>query len=288
MAVYPQIRDAFKKLNPDEVRALAERPFTVGLVGRAPETLTAMENLLIGPDASIARRREVSRVLFRAGEPGAPADFDLLFYAEDAPQPEGALTFSLTNPRASAREALEARPGLDLALARHFDLFRKVVISRTISNVARENALFSVVTALPSVVPAITLPWAVGEFASDTAFLTMNQVRMAFIIAAASDREVGYRQQRAQIAGIVGGAFGWRALARELVGKVPFGGGLIPKAAVAYAGTYTIGVGLERLYRLGVGLTRKERRAIYQQALERGKKVVESFAALRERTEPRQ
>ena len=89
------------------------------------------------------------------------------------------------------------------------------------------------VTALPDVIPSlIELPWAAGEFASDTAFLTMNQVRMAFLIAGASDQDVGYREQRAQIAGIVAGAFGWRALARELAGKIPFGGGLIPKAAI--------------------------------------------------------
>ena len=87
----------------------------------------------------------------------------------------------------------------------------------------------------------IELPWAIGEFASDTAFLTMNQIRMAFLIAAASDRPIGYREQRSEIASIVAGAFGWRALARELVGKVPFGGGLIPKAGIAYAGTFAVG-----------------------------------------------
>jgi hypothetical protein len=137
--------------------------------------------------------------------------------------------------------------------------------------------VFSLLTALPDVLPSlIELPWAAGEFASDTAFLTMNQVRMAFLIAGASDRDVGYREQRAQIAGIVAGAFGWRALARELAGKIPFGGGLVPKAAISFAGTYTVGVGLERFYRIGYGLTREERRRIYQQALERGRSLVNS------------
>jgi len=103
----------------------------------------------------------------------------------------------------------------------------------------------------------------------------MNQVRMAFLLAAASDREVGYREQRMEIASIVAGAFGWRALARELAGKIPFGAGLIPKAAIAFAGTYTVGQGLERFYRLGYRLTRRERRAIYQQALEHGRRFVD-------------
>ena len=84
--------------------------------------------------------------------------------------------------------------------------------------------------------PLISLPWAIAEFASDSAFLTMNQIRMAFMIAGGSDREVGYMEQKSEIAGVIASAFGWRALARELVGKIPFGGGLIAKAGVAYAG----------------------------------------------------
>ena len=63
----------------------------------------------------------------------------------------------------------------------------------------------------------------------------MNQIRMGFMIAGASDREVGYMEQKGEIAAVIGSAFGWRALARELVGKIPFGGGLIAKAGVAYA-----------------------------------------------------
>jgi hypothetical protein len=141
--------------------------------------------------------------------------------------------------------------------------------------VARENALFSLATAIPDIIPFISLPWAIGEFASDTAILTANQIRMAFLLAAASDRTVGYREQKGEIATIVAGAFGWRALARELVGKIPMGGGLLPKAAIAYAGTRVAGMSLERYYRLGRAYTRAERRLAYEDALERGK----TFAA---------
>jgi hypothetical protein len=64
----------------------------------------------------------------------------------------------------------------------------------------------------------------------------MNQVRMAFLVAAASDKQVGYDKQLAELLSIAAGAFGWRALARELVGFIPLGGGLIPKGAIAYRG----------------------------------------------------
>jgi hypothetical protein len=98
---------------------------------------------------------------------------------------------------------------------------------------------------------------------------------MAFLLAAANDREVGYSQQKAEVVSIMMGAFGWRALARELAGKIPLGGGLIPKAAIAYAGTRVVGLSLERLYRIGHAYTREERRLAYEDSLARGK----NFAA---------
>jgi hypothetical protein len=88
---------------------------------------------------------------------------------------------------------------------------------------------------------------------------------------------VGYREQKGEIATMVAGAFGWRALARELVGKIPMGGGLLPKAAIAYAGTRVAGMSLERYYRLGRGYTRAERRQAYEDALERGKTFATSL-----------
>ena len=72
---------------------------------------------------------------------------------------------------------------------------------------------------------------------------------------------------------IAASAFGWRALARQLVGKIPLGGGLIPKAAIAWAGTFAVGLSLERLYRLGYGFSRAEREAVYKDAYQRGREV---------------
>ena len=95
---------------------------------------------------------------------------------------------------------------------------------------------------------------------------------MLFMLAAASDRPVGYREQRSEIASIIAGCFGWRALARELIGKIPFGGGLIPKAGVAWAGTFAVGLSFERLYRLGYGFTREERK-VGEDAFEHGRQI---------------
>ena len=101
----------------------------------------------------------------------------------------------------------------------------------------------------------------------------MNQVRLAFLIAAASDREVGYMEQKSEIAMVIGSAFGWRALARQLVGKIPFGGGLIAKAAVAYAGTKVLGLSLDHYYSIGFTYAREERDRLYADAFRQGKQA---------------
>jgi hypothetical protein len=186
----------------------------------------------------------------------------------------GIFGFDPVQPSAAVSQILQRRPDLAVPLALHVLPFRQEVSRRMVKKIAKENALFSLATALPDIVPLISLPWAVGEFASDTAFLTANQIRMAFLLAAANDRDIGYHEQRGEIATIILGAFGWRALARELVGKIPWGGGLIPKAAIAYAGTRVAGLSLERYYRLGKAYTRSERHLAYEDALERGKHLV--------------
>ncbi len=281
-----QVRQAIEHLNPLEVRQTAERPLKIGLAAPAggPGHALIIEDFLAPRGVSTGKRWELTETLYRIGDPGAPPEFDLEIYAQGMPRPPGAFWFSPDATEQMIEEILEAREDLGLALARLFPPFRKPVVDRVVQQIAIENALFAVVTAVPDVVPnLLELPWAVGQFASDTAFLTMNQIRMAFLLAAASDRPVGYRNQRGEIASIIAAAFGWRALARELVGKIPFGGGLIPKAAIAWAGTYVVGLSLEHLYRVGYGLSRAERRLAYKQAFPRGQAVA---AALIEGLKP--
>ena len=266
------IKKAIANLNPDEVRLTADRRLEIGLVATSAAGYVAMEKFLAPPSqVSRERRAEVLSMLHRAGDPGIPDRFDLVLYEHQLAPAENAFTFRSYDPGRTVKEILAERNDLGLSLARHFYPFRKPVVNEVMFSISRENALFSLATALPNIVPnLIELPWAIGEFASDTAFLTMNQIRMSFLIAAASDSAIGYREQKAEIASIVTGAFGFRAIARELVGKIPFGGGLIPKAAVAFAGSYVVGLSLERFHRVGYGLTREERRQEYEKALRHG------------------
>jgi hypothetical protein len=270
LAVLRQLKQALSTLNPNQLREQAERPIRVGLLAASAEQLGEMEQFFAPAHFSPDRRAQATRVLVRGG--GAECDINI--YHASLLKPADAFEFDPEAPEDCIRAILRSHEDLMIPLARQLEPFRKPVSHRIVRSIAKENALFSLATALPDVVPSLAIiPWAVGEFTSDTAFLTMNQIRMAFMLAAASDRAIGYREQKSEIASMIAGAFGWRALARELVGKIPFGGGLIPKAGVAYAGTYALGMSFERLYRLGYGFTRAERKAAYEDALDNGREI---------------
>jgi uncharacterized protein (DUF697 family) len=280
MKALKQARAAFSMLNPEEMRRRAGQEIHIGLVASNESGYCTLEDFLVPPDLPRETRAQVLRRAHRVTDRHSPAKVDLVLYEPGLRPDAGSHALHRHDSDATITEILRAHDDLTLALARLFPGFRKQVIDRTIQAVARENALFAIAAALPDVVPSLfELPWAFGEFASDTVFLTANQVRMAFIIAAACGDEIGFAQQKGSIAAIVAGAFGWRALARELVGKVPFGGGLIPKGAIAYAATYAVGKGLERLH-ANHPFTAVETREVYEQAYQQGLDVARS---LRER-----
>jgi hypothetical protein len=278
LSALQHIRKAVQKLNPNHVREMSEKPLNIGLYAASEDDYRKIEGYLL-EGLSPARRVPALRYLHRGPDPQRVLQFDLAVYDESVLAPRRALVFHSGEPERLVESIVgHFDDAIALPLARTFRPFRTPYVEHAIRTVSRENALFSMATALPDIVPnLIELPWAATEFASDTAILTANQIKMAFLIAAASDREVGYREQKKEIASVIGSAFGWRALARELVGKIPLGGGLIPKAAIAYAATRLIGLSLDRLYRIGYGYTREERKDVYEDALQHGKQVAQSI-----------
>jgi hypothetical protein len=269
-----QARAAMSLLNPGEILDRARRPLHIGLVASSHAAYGEMEEYLLPVTLPLEERTYLADKLHRLADPEKPENVDLVIFEEGIAAPKGTYTFYRDHPSAMAKEILRGNPDIELALARQFPAFRTPLVESTIHAVAAENAFFAVATALPDIIPSLVeLPWAFGEFASDTMFLTGNQIRMAFMIAAAYGKEVGFVDQKGAILSIALGAFGWRALARELVGKIPLGGGLIPKGAIAYAGTYAVGKSLEFYYRGDGALSRGERRLLYREGLNRGREV---------------
>ncbi|MCX6374794.1 MAG: hypothetical protein NTU88_01925 [Armatimonadetes bacterium] len=270
---------AIRQLDPSNPIQDARRSFTLAIVGSREDEVASIRAFLLGPKPS-SKDVESARVPVRAyvtplddSKPAEICACDLVLATESATE-IGDLrgrqfTFDPAHPESSVKAILSTRRGekLRLALAASFPAFRAEVTRRIVREVSRENALFVIATALGDVVPSVFQPLiGFAEAATDTVFLTANQVRMLFLLGAAHGRMVGYSAQWREIISIVGAAFGWRSIARNLVGKIPFGGGLVPKGAVAYAGTTVVGEGLIFFYTTGRRMTRKEMKEAFKRA----------------------
>jgi uncharacterized protein (DUF697 family) len=135
--------------------------------------------------------------------------------------------------------ALDLVPELALALGRRFPAFRPHVAERLIRETSRANAQFALLSSVPANLPVVG---GVAGGAADLVLLTKNQAVLVYKLAGLFGRNLGDRVSLAvEIAPVVGGAFLWRSVARALLGMLPTIVGGLPKAAVAYAGTYAVG-----------------------------------------------
>lgn len=144
---------------------------------------------------------------------------------------------------------LGAAPGIRLGLAHRFPAVRGAVAEQLIREASRVNAQAALISSLPSLVPV--LGWVVGGMA-DILVLTKNQAMLVFKLAAIYDRnlddKIGVLKE---IAPVVGGAFLWRTAARTAVGLAPAPLSALPKAGMAYLGTYVVGQAARYYYERG-------------------------------------
>jgi uncharacterized protein (DUF697 family) len=111
-----------------------------------------------------------------------------------------------------------------LALASRVPALRGAVSRRLIARISRQNGLIGAAVFVP-----------VADFPA----LTLNQLRLVLGLASAYGLPLD-RERLPEILGVLGGGFGLRALARQLLGAVPVAGWAV-KGGVAYAGTRAIG-----------------------------------------------
>jgi len=170
---------------------------------------------------------------------------------------------------------LDALPDQHIALARRYPLFRSAVARTVINDTSLANAAYALGTALPEVVPVLNLPFAVA----DLGILTKNQAIMAYKLGLAFGSSTRWQDHVAELGGVVSAGFLWRMIARELVAFIPGGWGIVPKVAVAYAGTYVVGEVVLRWYQTGEKVSRRAMRDLFAEALARGKKIAQDLLA---------
>ncbi len=226
-----------------EVLPLGEEP--------APGTDCAL--VLAGADAPAALA--AARRIAGRGVPVAIAVESVLDRAEEAMEPTDLVSYVAganddALGDAIATWAVGACGEKGIALAANFPFCRAAKVRELVRACALGNAAVGAVGILPG---------------ADLPVMTASQAKLVLDIAAACGRPL--RLERvADLAGVLGAGFLYRAIARALVGLVP-GVGWALKAGVGYAGTVATARAME--LRLGArGLPPSSARARVGQALE--------------------
>jgi uncharacterized protein (DUF697 family) len=159
-----------------------------------------------------------------------------------------------------------------VSLGRHFPLFRIAIANKLINETCFSNAAYSISTGLAEIVPVFDIPLNVA----DMIVLTKAQAFLVYRLGLALGLSTQWQDYVTEFGGVLGGGFVWRQVARSLVGLIP-AWGIIPKVAVAYAGTYVVGHTILQWYLTGRQLSKDQMRQLYNQAFDRGKDVARNL-----------
>jgi len=164
----------------------------------------------------------------------------------------------------------------DVALAAALPIFRPTVAAKLTVDCAITSLKVAGASALADHVPVVGLVLGGIASAGDTIAITGLQMNMLLHIAAAYGRKAELARL-VELVPVVGGGYGWRALARELSGFIPVAG-IAVKAAIAYAGTLVVGQAAAHYYETGSPMGTEKVSALYREAVERAKNVVVDVA----------
>jgi uncharacterized protein (DUF697 family) len=131
--------------------------------------------------------------------------------------------------------------GVEIAVGRRLPMLRTTVAAKLTRDAALNALKVSGASALIDNVPLVGAFLGAFVSAGDMMAITGIQMMLMLQIRATFGKDPDVAQMW-ELLPIVGGGFGWRALARELSGFIPVGGILI-KSAIAYAGTVVVGEG---------------------------------------------
>ncbi len=244
----------------------------------------------IRPAAPVVTNPNEVRAIVVLGRPGdaASADFDALSMLRvpilavtvdprapasgpgAAPAPGSRADYVVP---AIAREPLRSRffthlvecaGGLEIAVGRHLPVLRETVAAKLTRNAANNALKVALASAVVDHIPLVGI--VLGAFASagDMVAITGIQVMLMLHIEAAYGRDPDVHRTW-QLLPVIGGGFGWRTLARELVGFVPIAGIAI-KGAIAYAGTIVVGEGVTFFHEHGRHMTKGQAATLYERA----------------------
>lgn len=162
---------------------------------------------------------------------------------------------------------------LRLPLARRLPPLRPPAFHLLIQETSQANASYSFTTGMGEAVPGLGFVLGAG----DAIVLTKNQLIMAYKIALVSGKKGSPQQLLGEIAGVLGGGFLFRQLARQMSGLIPVVG-IVPKVAVSYAGTWAIGRAVVLWATEGRKITPELMKGFYHEALTQGRQAAGRIA----------
>ena len=125
-----------------------------------------------------------------------------------------------------------------LAFSIAFPFVRRPLANDAVQTTALQNAAIGAIPFIPG---------------ADLPLMTLNQAKMVLQIAAAYGQSMG-KERIKELVAVVGGAFVFRTLARELLEFIPVLGFLI-RPGIGYAGTTAIGFAVVEYFEGGENLT---------------------------------
>lgn len=243
-----------KELSPRQVERELLAPFRIALVGQ-PDRVEAVWRVLT-EGANPAHLQTATEYVKRYTAP-PDEEYDFVLACDALEVPHDAIE--------AVVDHFHKHEFPLVALARVLPGTRTVVVNRIIEDVATLNAGLAMLSSVPTIFPLLGL-LAPPAVLADIVILTKNQLMMVLRVGAAFGKAPDWKQRLPELSSVLGVAFGWRALARQLVGLVPGGVGVVVKGMVAYAGTLTVGRALAWFYATGKAPGKAERERLYQQA----------------------
>ena len=167
---------------------------------------------------------------------------------------------------------IDSLPDLLLGLGRFFPLFRIPIAHYLINDTCFSNSAYALSTGLAEIVTILDIPITIA----DSIILTKSQAFLVYKLGLTLGYSTRWQDYIAEFGGVLGGGFVWRQIARSLVGLIPVWG-IIPKATIAYAGTFVVGNVVLQWYLTGKHVSGKQMQQLYAQARERGKSLASNL-----------
>lgn len=217
--------------------------------------------------------RQVANLVLIHGEAGLSPGAEIARRGERARVGIGEIGFGELVEKLAPMLLDVAPSHVRLSMARRLPALRAAAFQQLIREASQANATYSFTTGLAETIPVLDIPLNVG----DLIVLSKNQLMMAYKIALVAGKEGTPQKLLGEIVGVLGGGFIFRQISRQLVGLIPVWG-ILPKTAVAYAGTWSIGQATVLWAVEGQRITPELLSGFYSEAFERGQTIARQIA----------